>query len=360
MAVQTKHWKSLPAPAAEKLASLSIALQTDVHSPTCPVSFEYPDVKSIRLRLFEKFPANPDSGSPVFDTSDTGIAPDRCLSFVQCGGANVLIDAMNTGMTQAERTEMCLDEGGTLVPAAVIHITEIEAAEGMTAYLEGFSDDNCEDRVFVGARGDIDISTAEPRSYFVAPLCVGHFSALPHPGLDDLEFTRRVALEECDVDCDCINEFKNELGLACSAEQMEMDSVPGAPIQCDDGRCTRGYGFENLLVTPCSDDGDCEDEYPYSSCEDNGYCTIDSYFPLNMVSSRAFHSSTALPDGRIVLSGGLTHADGSTFTAGPVHPVAFDPYNVTFSEMDFDNNTEELEFNLGRAFHGAPQFLLRF
>ncbi len=317
---------------APEYATVQLALEGTVESPNCPLSLSYPDVKSLRLRLVPGSPENIDDTNPVFDTSDTFIAADGCLSFVQCAGAPVQMDDAGSSLSFEERAEACIDAGGALVPATLINVTDLETSAGMTAYLEIFSEADCsaESLAFVGLRGEIDISQGAERAFHISPLCKGHFTTLPTPLSQDLDFIRDLVLTECERDCDCVEPFKDILKKECTEAQLEQTTVAGAPVHCVDSRCTADYGFEEVLRTECEGDSECHDMYPYSSCLDSGYCTVDSYYPLEPSGPMAFHSANRLPDGSIALAGGFTEKDGTTFLAEGEAVLRFDPSTMVF------------------------------
>ena len=332
------------APAAEqgsesagKLVQVRFALAADSASSGCPNGLKFPEVKSLRLRLFNGSPDSVDGATPLFDTSDPSIAPDGCLSFVQCTSPSVRIDA--PGATQATRIDECKAAGGTTVEALEINVTDIEPNGNVTAWLEAYSDEGCQNRVFVGLRGGIDIeSESDGRGYFIQPLCVGHFTELPDPGSEDATFIRNVAGTACASDCDCIDAFSDTLQIKCSDAQKAKVTLPGAPLQCRQSKCTTGHAFEDVLTTACTDDAVCQDLYPHTACGKDGFCRVTSYYPLDMQRPRAFHTATSLPDGRIALVGGLsaqtTGKDGkATFVASDAPIEVYDPKLGTFGEL---------------------------
>ena len=316
-----------------QLVQVRFALKADSATGGCPSAVAYPDVKSVRLRLFSGSPASPDSVEPFFDTSNPSIAADGCLSFVHCTNPSVRID--EPGGTQASRIAECKAAGGTTVEALEINVTDVAPSSDVTAYLEAFSDESCSDRVFVGVRGGIDIQAgSNVRGYFIQPLCVGHFTELPNPDTEDVGFIRSVAGTTCSTDCDCIDAFSQKLKIQCSADQKTQSTLPGAPLQCKSGTCTTGHAFEDVLTTQCTSDEACTNLYPSSTCGQDGLCRLTSYYPLNMRAGRAFHTATQLNDGRVLLLGGLSRKEpvgGKTaFLASDQPMEVYDPLTGTF------------------------------
>lgn len=340
------------------LVQVRFALAADSASAGCPSGLKFPQVKSLRLRLFSGTPESVDAAAPLFDTSDPAIAADGCLSFVQCTNGAVRIDA--PGASQAARIEECKAAGGTTVEALEINVTDIEPNGNVTAWLEAYSDEGCQDKVFVGLRGGIDIQAGEDgRGYFIQPLCVGHFTELPDPGQEDAGFIRNVAGTSCTTDCECIDAFSDTLKIKCSDAQKGKPSLPGAPLQCKSGKCTTGHAFEDILTTTCTDDVPCTALYPSAACGGDGFCRVTSYYPLDMKHGRAFHTATPLPDGRVLLVGGLakkvTGGDKGTFVALDDAIEVYDPRIGTFSEMTVSAAEQgALQGDEGRrAFHTA-------
>lgn len=343
-------------PEGSGVAQVSFALKADVVSAGCPVSLSYPDVRSMRLRLFDGTPDNPDGTSPLFDSSSKSFAPDGCLSFVQCSGGSVRMDA-NDGQSQADKAAQCEAGGGVLVAARSLDVVDIATGTGITAYLEVFSDANCEQRAFVALRGGIDIVKNAKPSFSLIPLCTGHFTELPNPSHDNPTFSRAVATTTCTGDCDCLDAFADTPGVrACSEQERANGSVSGAPLQCKSGRCTRGYAFEALLATTCESDEVCTAIYAEARCDaEVGFCAVDSYFPLEPAAPRAFHSSTALADGHVALVGGLSASTNAGLVAEPNAVELFDPMTFTFSKAKYqDSAADSFETDdLGRAFHSS-------
>ena len=338
------------------LATVTLALEAEVDSPTCPVEIRYPDIKSLRLRIFNGVVEDLDTAVPMFDTSSTDIARDGCLSFVQCAGGVTMMDEVS-GKSYEERTEACQEEGGALIPATLINVQELESSEGVTAYLELFSGTNCEaDSVaFVATRGGIPVSPDGPQTVHMSPLCKGHFTMLPSPTREDMPFLRELALTECERDCDCVEPFKEKLKKECTESQLDQITVPGAPVHCVESYCSANYGFEWLLKEECETDSDCSSLFSSSVCGDSGYCDLTSYYPLEPSRRMAFHSSETLSDGSIALAGGFNEADENTFVSLDAEVLRFDPHTLTFQAVAAEAYAEG-EFDsegLDRAMHST-------
>ncbi len=317
-------------------------------APGCP-PLQYPAIRSMRLRLYAGAVDDPNATLPFFDSSDPSYAPDGCLSFVQCAGADVSMD--EEGATPLEeRVNECRRQGGQPVPATTVELRGVEKVDDATAWLELFADEACTQPVYVALRGGV--STRGGGSYALAPLCLGHFSALPAPLFDNMQLTREIAQTQCQRDCDCIDAFSSITGETCSDSQRKERTVSGASIACSEaGYCTRGYAFENILTTPCDDDTPCTALHPRARCDATaGYCTMASYFPLDTEVPRAFHAAVPTADGRIALVGGLTRHEGPVLRAGAVDVEVFDPRSMVFSKLGLAG--DELG-NPARAFAGV-------
>ena len=336
---------------APPVVSVELALSHTVNSPACPHAFGAPDVRSIRLRILDGAVDDLDAATAVFDTNSASIAPDGCLSFEQCTSASVSMDAVSD-LSWEERAEACIEANGQLIPATTIQVTDLVAHSDMTAVVEAFSDDTCAERIFVGVRGGIKVGLGDSAPYHITPLCVGHFTALPHPNPDEFAFVRSVATSSCERDCDCIDAFKTTLGVQCTDAQKETVSVPGAPLVCDAGQCTTEHGFEALLVTPCETDEECLESYPHAACRE-GSCEPTSYYPLNTKHPRAFHSAIESEEGRILFAGGLARSNEGIYTAVAIEPVSFDPLRMLFLSLPFTFEEGTGTNHTGRAFAHA-------
>lgn len=347
--------KSTPLATSPLFAELSVALEADIDSPTCPWKVGYPDIKSMRLRLFSGTPESLEDTVAAFDTSSVDIAQDGCLSFVQCAGASVIMDQPSS-MNFDEKVEACIDAGGSLIPATLINVQELEASTGMTAYLELFSGVDCdeEDLAFVSMRGELEVAPEEPQSVHMTPLCKGHFTTLPTPINENTGFLRDLALTECERDCDCVEPFKDILKKECTESQLEADIVPGAPVHCVNSRCSADYGFEWLLQTECDGNSDCVALFPNSVCGSAGYCDVTSYYPLEPNRAMAFHSSAVLPDGSIALVGGFNKSEDGRFIAEDTSVLRFNPHTLVFEEKaPVDIESGETTGGLNRAMHAT-------
>ncbi len=238
--------------------------------------------ESFRLRLFDGTPADL-SVQPIYDSA--------CIPF----GNQVLV------------------------------LRDMPVGDDYAAYFEGFAGDACAGTAIArGFRGGIHIgagNSAASGYYYIPVYPVGRFVELPSPPnyvLDEL--AALTAEGPCESDADCWQCEANDACRACPAE----GPCPDRPSCC-------GY----------RQDGLCCHGHPRAACV-AGACTLDTLFPLNVASPRAFHRSVALPDGRVVLVGGFTAIDPndpSRLVAEDRPSELFDPQTGLFKRIlsDADN-----------------------
>ena len=340
----------------EELAQVSFALELDVDSPTCPHTLEYPSIKSMRLRILDGTVDDLETAVVRFDTSSPDIAPDGCLSFVQCGGADVRMDAWTPPRTRSESRRV-----GGRWRIGSCHSNCRAGAEIIQRKCHSVSGTLQRGRLRGGFRRirqhairDSDSEGRAAGNSHDSPV-QGTLHILASPSRDNVTFLRELALTECSVDCDCVEPFKEILKKECTEEQKEQDVVPGSPVSCVNSRCSSDYGFEALITTECEEDAECSSVHPNAFCGAEGYCDIGSYYPLEPNRPLAFHTASLLSDGGIALVGGFNQESDGAFSASGAAALRFDPYTLTFTEVEeMPWLDEELEAGeLDRAFHTA-------
>ncbi len=168
-------------------------------------------------------------------------------------------------------------------------IGPLETGSDLTLEVSFYSDAACEKPVLRGGRGGIDIVDGSPSgTYFIPVFPIGGFRAFPQfdPALRDA-----AADVTCTTDANC-------------------------RIANPDG------SYQLSAVAYC----------------DSGTCAIpETAYPLDMVSPRAFHTATALPDGRIAFIGGVARQfpDSPGALLGTDETVeVFSPGSMTFGAVD--------------------------
>jgi len=201
---------------------------------------------------------------------------------------DILAGEWRNGPAESLFSEPCVPYSGDLVT-----ITGIRAGEGFTVHLKGFADSSCTEQVLIGARGGVRVleGVEQDGIWYVPTFGLRKFSEFPTfaRGLREL-----AGGTQCSSDDDCLK------------------------VGAD------GFTFE---VSPSA------------SCDkDAGTCRLPSTtYPLNMGVGRAFHTATALADGRIALVGGVTHnPKPGTFLATDEIVSLFDPVTMTWSRPELD------------------------
>ncbi|MCA9519858.1 MAG: hypothetical protein KC609_02750 [Myxococcales bacterium] len=179
-------------------------------------------------------------------------------------------------------------------------IQDIEAGDGRVVFFEGFEDSSCTKRVLVGARGGLSIKNPVPTEGFyymhVAP--VEQFSLMPTP---------------------------NPTFVA------------------------------SINKTPCQTNAECEGFDGAAYCRAPGNtCHLETYYPLNLATRRAFHQAAELDNGMIVFTGGFTApsaADKEQFLTTERIEV-FNPLTMLFERKDGLSDSTPA----GYALHGLVKF----
>lgn len=168
-------------------------------------------------------------------------------------------------------------------------IGPLETGSGLTLEVAFYADAACTQPVLRGGRGGIDIVDGAPTgTYFIPVFPTGGFRAFPQfdPALRDA-----AAAVTCSADSDC--------RIANPDGSYQLSAV----AFCDAGKCA----------------------------------LPETAYPLDMVSPRAFHTATALPDGRIAFVGGVARQfpDSPGALLGTDETVeVFSPGSMTFDAVD--------------------------
>ena len=154
-------------------------------------------------------------------------------------------------------------------------LSNFPTGSDLTIHFEVYADAECEEAVATGARGGVVVTeSGSGGTWFIPTFEVGGFRSFP--------------------------EFSDEL-------------------------------VSEVTSTSCSEDDECIELSPIARC-DEGTCAMPATaYPLNIGTARAFHSTTTLPDGRIVLTGGLGRSlGGGEWIATDETVEVFDPVRLVF------------------------------
>ena len=182
----------------------------------------------------------------------------------------------------------CVEYGGDQLT-----LSNFPAGDDLTIHFEVFKDADCSDAVATGARGGVVVAeNGAAGTWFIPTFEVGGFRSFP-------EFSDALVAE--------------------------------------------------VTSTSCEDDDDCTELSPVARCEDD-VCTMPASAPHSISALRVrFHSTTTLPDGRIVLTGGLGRGLGDGQWIATDEPVeVFDPVRLTFDRPEIDGISD-----LRMAFYNA-------
>ena len=172
-------------------------------------------------------------------------------------------------------------------------LSNFPTGDDLTIHFEVYDDAGCEDAVATGARGGVVVAESGALgTWFIPTFEVGGFRSFP--------------------------EFSSSL-------------------------------IDEVRSTSCSDDDECIEISPVARC-DEGTCAMPATaYPLNIGTARAFHATTTLADGRIVITGGLGRSLGDGQWIATDEPVeVFDPVRLTFDRPEITGVTD-----LRMAFHNA-------
>lgn len=186
------------------------------------------------------------------------------------------------------RPESIFDAGCVQYGGDVITVGPIESVGNATIYMEFFSDASCETAAMYGLRGGVEIpeGDAPAGNWFVPTFPLDKFGRFPV--LDGSKYQQAAALT-CGTDDDCT-------------------------AQNDDGTYVLS---------------------PLGRCGTGGFCELPrSLYPLNTDGPRAFHTATALDDGRVLLVGGLGREAGGQYFATDETFETFDPVTMTFGKIE--------------------------
>lgn len=185
-----------------------------------------------------------------------------------------------------------------------VRIEHFPTGTNLTIVLEMFKDPTCkpEERTVMGVRGGVSVVENDPKPglWYVPTAAVGGFKALPvlAQSLRDA-----AAAMSCTTNDDC------------SAKKADSSYVlsPIATCNTDTGKC----------------------QLP------------SSLYPLNASTPRAFHTATALADGRIALIGGLSREyEKNKFLAADQTVEVFDPATMVWSETEVEGlSTQRIAFH---------------
>ncbi len=169
-------------------------------------------------------------------------------------------------------------------------IGPLEPAKNLVVEVTFYKDELCAEPVLVGARGGIEIIDGGSAGLWHVPVFpIGGFAAFPHVAQSIVEAAPKA---ECTVDADC--RIANPDGTT-----YQLSAI----AECDEKT-------KRCFVPP-------------------------TLYPLDMVSPRAYHTATALPDGRVAFVGGVATSDGEGGWIGTGDLVeVFDPGTFTFRRVE--------------------------
>ena len=214
--------------------------------------------------------------------------------------------------------ELLVDSGCLPIVSEVYELTGLEVGDDRSVVIEGFTSAECkaEDRTVFGYRGGISITEGDALPHYHVPL-------YREPGVtslpEDLNISQGVGLQVdyCDV------------GLA-------------AP-QCEGNFSTASYCHRDgasdgedvyWCVPTCERDSDCAPYHVQATCSPStGWCMLETPFPLNLSSPRAFGHAAALPDGGVAFVGGFGSLDQGVLKSAEKFVEAFDPRTGIFTDL---------------------------
>ncbi len=269
------------------------------------------------------FVAGEDGGTLVLDLAsiEAPLDMNRVKSFRIRVYPVTPLDAEDKTLFDSMASYGCFPAKGT-----EIIIENIKEGEDRFVFYEGFSDSQCSTPEVLGIRGGIDVQKTtdldETASQVVCSEdedCTG-----VHPR----------------ATCDCAHEMDGTKKLPlCKAASTGTCTVtpPTFVMLLQVGRFNEypvaGNDLQGAAKSEaCDSDEDCARIHMNAICDEEvGRCLIRGLNPLSPATPRAFHSTTVLDSGKILIAGGFTHrkATGEFIADGPFLEI-FDPYSGLF------------------------------
>lgn len=237
--------------------------------------------------------------------------------------AETLFDSLNV--------EGCVRFGGSEV-----RIKDLKSGENRFVLYEGYSDEQCSQRVAMGLRGGIRIEAE---------------SALQ----------KKAASIPCADDAACQTAVHPEATCKCTKPKDEAGKDLDYCTQGSTGTCTvtppvfiplYEVGKFNRLPTvskelqetaaqvSCTVDSDCSAVHKRATCE-QGVCRVVGLLPFTPERPKAFHEAITLGDGRLMFVGGFNRIEGvGRFTAGAPFYESFNPRTGAFERPGVGVNFE--------------------
>ncbi len=270
------------------------------------------------------FSAGDDGGTMVLDfaTIEAPLDMNKVKSFRIRVYPETPMEADDETLFDSMSSYGCFPAKGT-----EIIIENIKEGEGRFVFYEGFSDSQCTTPEVLGIRGGIDVQkTTDLEELASQVVCA-----------EDADCTN----VHPKATCDCAHEVsangaKQPLCKAGSTGTCTV-TPPTFVMLLQVGRFneypTAGDDLQSSAkAESCDSDADCSAIHMNAVCDEEvGRCLIRGLDPLSPATSRAYHTTTVLESGKILIAGGFTHrkANGDFFADGPFLEV-FDPYSGLF------------------------------